>query len=298
MIINKQAIEDFFVSLLTLFNKALEAPPGEWSETATEVPSTAGENLYKWFGRFPGMRRWIGEKFIKSLEAYKYTITNAPFEATIEVLRDDIEDDNTGSYGIQATSIGQSANEWPGDLVNEAKNNAFTSPCYDGQYFYDTDHPVGGASVSNRITAALSGATIAAANASYGAARTAMMGFKDEEGKNLGLKPTILEVAGNLDTAAKIILQHAKLTDGTENPYRDTAKLIVNPGLADSTWLVHCTSKAIKPFIYQPRKKPQFVKMTDSESENVFMRARYYFGVEARGEAGYSFWQLSVGGKP
>ena len=296
MIVNAQAVDDVFILIKTTFNKALEAVTGEWKDTASEISSTTAKNLYKWFGRFPKMRKWVGEKYIKSLEAYEYALKNEPWEATVEVDRDDIEDDETGQYTLQATDAGQSAGEWATDLVDMAKNAAFTELCFDGQPFYDTDHPVAGASVSNKLVVALSAANRAAADASYGAARLMMSGFKDEEGKPLKLVGNVLEVSSALEVVGKTLLEAEKLDDGSTNPYRGTAVLKVNPGLESTTaWMLHHTKKAIKPFIYQPRKSPVFVKMTNPESKNVFMNKTFYFGVEARGNAGYSFWQLSVG---
>ncbi|MBT1129041.1 Mu-like prophage major head subunit gpT family protein, partial [Pseudomonas aeruginosa] len=84
----------------------------------------------------------------KNLKAYKYVVEKDDFEATVEVDRNDIEDDQIGIYSPQAKMAGYSAAQLPDELVYEAVNGAFTKPCFDGQYFIDTDHPVGDASVS------------------------------------------------------------------------------------------------------------------------------------------------------
>ncbi|OPD95817.1 Mu-like prophage major head subunit gpT family protein, partial [Pseudomonas aeruginosa] len=181
MLINKQSLSAAFVAIKTIFNNAFGAAPTTWQKIAMEVPSNTGSNDYKWLSAFPKMRRWIGAKVVKNLKAYKYVVENEDFEATVEVDRNDIEDDQLGIYSPQAQMAGFSAAQLPDELVYEAVNGAFTKPCFDGQYFIDTDHPVGDASVSNKGTAPLSNASQAAAKASYGAARTAMKKFKDEE---------------------------------------------------------------------------------------------------------------------
>jgi phage major head subunit gpT-like protein len=187
-------------------------------------------------------------------------------------------------------------------LTSDLKNNAFTKNCYDGQYFYDTDHPVGGSdvyalrSVSNRGTAALSRATLSAAAASYGAARLAIMTMTDDEGRPLGLIPNVLEVGPALETTANALMNNEKLADDTPNPYKGQCKVIMNPWLTSSTqWMLHCTNRPIKPFIFQKRKAPVFVSQTSMESDDVFMRGEYKFGVEARGNAGFGLWQMSYG---
>lgn len=296
MIVSRESITALFINLKTTFNRAFEAAPSDWVDTAMLVPSGSGQNDYKWLSNFPRMKKWIGDKVIKQLEAFTYTIVNDDWEATVEVDRNDLEDDNLGIYAPQAQMAGFSARQLPDEIVSDLKNNAFANLCYDGQYFYDSDHSVAGASVSNLGTAALSAATTAAAAASYGAARLAIMSFKDDEGRPLNLIPDLLEVPPALEATAKLLLESDKLTDQSPNPYRGTARIKINPRLTSSTaWFLHVTSLPVKPFVYQERKAPVFVEQTDMNNDNVFMRKKYRFGAEARAAGGYAFWQMSYG---
>jgi len=296
MIINRSNLEAVFLNLKTTFNKAFDAAPAIWQQTTMLVPSGSAINNYNWLSRFPKMREWIGDKVIKSLEAYKYAIENKDWEATVAVDRNDIEDDQLGIYAPMAQEAGYSAKQLPDEIDAALKNGGFTALCYDGQYFYDTDHSVAGASVSNKGTAALSAATTAAAVASYGAARTAIMAFKDDEGRPLALIPDVLEVPPALEATAKLICESDKLTDESPNPYKGTAKVLVNPRLTSTTaWFLHVTSRPVKPFIYQQRKAPLFVQQIDMQADDVFMRKEYKYGAEARAAGGYAFWQLSYG---
>lgn len=59
------------------------------------------------------------------------------------------------------------------------------------------------------------------------------------------------------------------------------------------TWYVLETRRAIKPLIYQSRKEANFVSLTGETDGNVFNRAEYLYGVDARRNAGYGFWQLA-----
>jgi phage major head subunit gpT-like protein len=198
-----------------------------------------------------------------------------------------------------AQEAGFSSKQLPDEIVADLKNNAFTSVCYDGQYFYDTDHPVGDenpVSVSNRSSVGLSAINQIAVGASYGAARTAIMNFTDDEGRPLGLIPDTLEVPPALEATAKLICESDKLADDTPNPYKGTAKVLINPRLTSETaWFLHVTGRPVKPFIYQERKKPMFVSQTSMEADDVFNRKKYKFGAEARAAGGYAFWQMSYG---
>lgn len=296
MLINKANLSIIFINLKTIFNNAFEAAPAQWDKTAMLVPSGSSQNDYNWLSAFPRMRKWIGEKAIKSLEAFKYSIVNDDWEATVEVNRNNIDDDQLGIYLPQAQMAGFSAKQLPDEIVADLKNNAFASLCYDGQFFYDTDHPVAGASVVNKATVALSAATTAAAAASYGLARVAIMSFKDDEGRPLNLIPDVLEVPPALEATAKLLMTSDKLTDDSPNPYKGTATVLVNPRLTSSTaWFLHVTNMPVKPFIYQERKAPVFVEQTDPQADDVFNRKLFKFGAEARAAGGYAFWQMSFG---
>ncbi|MBP7517180.1 MAG: Mu-like prophage major head subunit gpT family protein [Desulfobulbus sp.] len=296
MLVNAQNLTAVFINLKTIFNKAFEAAPSQWQETTMLVPSGSSQNDYAWLSRFPRMRKWLGDKVIKSLAAFKYTIVNDDWETTVEVDRNDIEDDQIGIYAPMAQEAGFSSKQLPDEIDADLKNGAFAGICYDGQYFYDTDHPVAGASVSNKGTAALSAATTAAAAASYGAARTAIMSITDDEGRPLALIPDVLEVPPALEATARLICESDKLTDQSPNPYKGTARVLVNPRLTSSTaWFLHVTNRPLKPFVFQQRKAPVFVSQTDMNADNVFMRKTYRFGAEARCAGGYGLWQMSYG---
>lgn len=296
MLVNKANLTAVFITLKTTFNKAFEAAPSIWEKTTMKVPSGSSQNDYTWLSRFPKMIKWLGSKTVKVLKAHTYTVVNDDYEATVEVDRNDINDDNLGIYAPMAKEAGFSSKQLPDEIDAELKNDAFTNTCYDGQYFYDTDHSVAGASVSNKGAAALSAADKAGVAASYGAARLAIMNFKDDEGRSLGLIPDVLEVPPALEATAKLICNNQKLEDDKPNPYVGTAEVLVNPRLTSSTkWMLHVTNRPLKPFIYQERERPVFVQQINPDSDDVFMRKKFKFGAEARVAGGYGLWQLSYG---
>ncbi|MDO6804636.1 Mu-like prophage major head subunit gpT family protein, partial [Wenyingzhuangia sp. 1_MG-2023] len=147
-----------------------------------------------------------------------------PYEATIGVHKHQIADDNIGFIGPQAQGAGYSAKQWPDELVIDAVNQGTSQVCHDGQYFFDTDHEVGTASVSNKFTLPLDISTLAAAKASYGAVRTEMKLYKDEEGRPLNITPNVLLVGPGLEDDARSLMTNDRLEDGKPNPYKGTAE--------------------------------------------------------------------------
>jgi len=296
LIVNSATLAQVFINLKTTFNKAFDTTPSFWDKVAMLVPSSASQNDFKWLSNFPRMRKWIGEKSIKALSAFGYSIVNDDWEATVEVDRNDIEDDQLGIYAPQAQMAGFSAKQLPDEIVGDLVNGVFTALCFDGQYMCDTDHVVAGASVSNKGTVALSAATQAAAIASLGVGRTAMKKFKDDEGRPLNITPNILLVPPALEDVANILANNDKLDDGKPNPYKGTITVVCDARLtSDTAWFLLDTTKPVKPFIYQERKKPVFVQQIDPQADDVFMRKKFKFGAEARAAGGYGFWQLIWG---
>jgi len=287
-IISAALLVAFFTSFKGLFVKALTETPTFWKDLATEVKSTTKMETYAWLGKFPRMREWIGDKVYQQLEAHGYSVLNKSWEASVEVSRDDIEDDNMGLYGPMFTDMGEEGARHYDLLVLQLLTGGFAAKCYDGQYFFDTDHPWAKTTVSNAGTAVLS------ADA-YAAARAKMMNLKDESGVHpLFIRPNLLVVDPANEGTAKLIVENKTLDGGEDNPYYKTATVKVIPGLG-TKWYLMDTGRALKPLIMQVRKKPVLVSQTNPESDSVFDRATYKYSVEARHNAGYGLWQLAYG---
>ncbi|RJP59038.1 MAG: hypothetical protein C4549_02825 [Deltaproteobacteria bacterium] len=149
MIINQAHMQGIYKTFSTIFKNAFDSVAAMYTLIAMTVPSTGRSVDYKWLGEFPQMKEWLGDRVVKDLSAFSYTITNKSFESTIGVDRDDIDDDQIGVYTPMIQGLAQAAKEHPDILVWALLAAGFTTLCYDGQYFIDEDHPVNGASVSN-----------------------------------------------------------------------------------------------------------------------------------------------------
>ena len=149
MIINQSNLAGIYKTFSTIFNQAFDSAPSQWPVVAMEAPSVGRSVDYKWLGDFPMMREWVGDRVIKDLSAFKYEITNKDYEATVEVDRNDIQDDQIGVYTPMIQGLGAAARQHPDLLVFALLKAGFATECFDGQYFFDDDHQVAGASVSN-----------------------------------------------------------------------------------------------------------------------------------------------------
>lgn len=141
-VITAGLIKSLFVGYRKEYQDALQAAKPTYDKIATVVPSTTASNTYGWLGQFPKFREWIGERVVKDMSASGYTISNKLFESTVGVKRTDVEDDNIGIYAPLFQEMGRAAAMYPDELVYGLLNAARSTLCYDGQFFFDTDHPV------------------------------------------------------------------------------------------------------------------------------------------------------------
>jgi phage major head subunit gpT-like protein len=143
MIVNRGNLDQLLIGYKTLFNRGLEAAPSFWQEIAMKVPSQTREENYSWLGQGGAIREWMGPRVVNNLSASGYTIKNRDFEKTIGVPRNDVEDDQIGLFSPMFELMGYETKVFPDELIFSLLASGFATSCYDGQSFFDTDHPVG-----------------------------------------------------------------------------------------------------------------------------------------------------------
>lgn len=289
--------------LQATFFKAYEAGQPYYPSLTTEVPSTARQEKYGWLGSAPTMREWVDERAPKDLLSHEYTLVNKHYEGSIKIDSDDLDDDQLGQHNFRVQDLGNRARRHPDKLLTDLIVAAESTACYDGQYFFDTDHAEapGNNSQSNDLTqtvASTSLMTVAEAKTSINKAIGAMIGFLDDRGE-----PYMEEYQLNASNFVVMVptvhrepweeLLSSALISNTDNVYKNRARLICNPRLTSSTKLYFFyTGAPIKPFIFQNRQpvKPGFLGL---DSDRGFMRKNLVFGVDARYNVGYGLWQFA-----
>lgn len=141
MDINAANLRAIHTGLSTAFNTRLNNTTTYYSQLAMTANSVTAMNEYPRLDDLPGMREWIGDRVVHDLSAQSYIIRNRKFEMTLGILRDQIEDDQIGMFTPVASEMGLSAAEFPDQLIFPLFKAGATTRCYDGQYFFDTDHP-------------------------------------------------------------------------------------------------------------------------------------------------------------
>jgi phage major head subunit gpT-like protein len=298
MLINSATIAALNQGVELRFQQALTAATPMYPMLVTEIPSTHKAEVHAFLDQIPGMKEWKDERVIENLVARDFTIVNRHFEDTIGIDRDAVEDDAIGLFLPKIDMLAQSAAMLPDDLTVDAIQGGHVSECYDGQYFFDTDHPVdiddaSKGTQSNSLSLALSAAN-------YATARAAMASLLGRSGKPLQARATHLVVPPQLEEAGRTILNADTISTGGTNVWKGSAELVVWDRLGDdpTAWYLLDCSKPIRPFVFQNRKPAEFTSLTDPNSETVFKKRQFLYGVDARGEVGYALWFLALKSKP
>jgi phage major head subunit gpT-like protein len=119
----------------------LDAAP-VWKLLGTVIPSSTKSNAYGWLSAFPQMQEWVGVRVVKDMAESAYQIVNQKWESTLGVMRTDIEDDNLGQYRVMARHMADEYERFMNRHLAALITGGFASLCYDGQKFFDGEHPV------------------------------------------------------------------------------------------------------------------------------------------------------------
>ncbi|WP_303845261.1 Mu-like prophage major head subunit gpT family protein [Aeromonas sobria] len=137
-----QIIEILTVGSNAAFVEGLKTVTPQWDKIATKVTSSGSSELYGWLKDLPGVEEWVGDRMLKELGSHGYQIPNKTFEASIKIKREDLEDDKIGKYSVLARAWGRQTQLFPDKESYGLLAAGFSTLCYDGQNYFDTDHPL------------------------------------------------------------------------------------------------------------------------------------------------------------
>lgn len=299
MQITPAALQATFYGFNTIFQNAFASAPTYMDALAMDRPSNAKLENYAFLAKLPKFRKWVGERVWHNLNAYNQQIFNEDWDNGFEVERNDIEDDQLGIYTPGIQLLAESGKQLWDDLLVTALQAGDSTVVYDGQYFFDTDHPIdkykpGSATQTNLYTSR------ALTFANYEYVRQEMMSRVGEDGQPLGVVPNLLVVPPQLEGTGKrivesdTILENGTGSAGVTNVQKGSAKLLVIPKLANqpTVWYEVDSTKAVKLLVKQIRRAVNFTALDQPTMDNVVNLKKYRYGSDARGAAGYGLWQL------
>lgn len=301
MALNTAKYEAVQRSLTQSFRETVAAATPFYSSICTVMPSDGADEAYGLIGSMPGVREWLGDRQFTELRAADFTIKNKHWENSLLVEKTNIDDDRIGLYGPLMSDLANEATYHPDELLFDAIVDGESTACFDGQYFFDTDHSWGNSgSQSNDLTqAAATGTTPTAAEfrTAFHAARAAMLKFTNDQGKLLnrpvstGLSNLLVVVNPDFEVIAAEALYASLNSNGATNVVLDRPRIVSSAHLTDTSKMyLFDTSGMIKPFVFQARAPLSAAWKGADDLETKHLK----FMTEARYNVGYLAWWKAV----
>lgn len=283
----------------------LDTGPVAWvGRVSMRVTSDQAVEEYGWLGAAPALREFIGGRTPAELRENSFQISNKDYEGSITFKSKDMRRDKLGMIQVRVNQLSDRATDHPAKLLSTLIVNGESQICYDGQFFFDTDHEEGDSGVqSNDITRPIVNKdepTPDEMAKSIMACIQAMYGFKDDRGEPMNqsamefdvmvpttyMEPTLTAVTALLGEAGRSAIIPALSGKFTIN-------VVVNPRLPwTDKFAVFRTDEAAKSFILQEEDIPDVIALGEG-SEYEQLNKEQLFGVDWTGNTGYGYWQFA-----
>jgi phage major head subunit gpT-like protein len=144
MLINRSNISSINIAINDAFMSGMEGytDKGLYKEVCYIGNSTAKSTEYGWLASMPKVREWIGDRHIGNIGRYGLQVNNKSYEDTVHLLREEIEDDTWANKINIGTALGEEVERHKNEMVFGLMGQGFTQLAYDGQPFFDANHPI------------------------------------------------------------------------------------------------------------------------------------------------------------
>ena len=287
--------------LTSKFDTGVKSASPIYPRFSTVVPSKGADEKYGWLGSMPGMQEWLGDRQFSKLRAADYDLKNKTWESSLVIEKEDIEDDRLGMYGPVLEELGAEAAHHPDELLFSLITGGESAACFDGQFFFDTDHTWGDSGTQDNDLGYNAvdpdAVTEAEFRAAYHAARKAMLEYKNDQGK-LFIRPQIqalpkllLMVPTALEEVAHKAVRKNLVNSGEDNVVLDKPDIMTCASLTNGRkFYLFNLGNRMKPFVFQARRplQRQMKGLDDREFKDV------KFMDDARYNMGYLAWWNAV----
>jgi len=296
----------------------MEQDPGlRWMDSVANLfGSDQSSETYSFLGQSPTMRKWVGGRQANSFAGNGITILNDHYESTIEIKKKDARRDKTGQIRARIDEWTDRAQTHWATLISTLIVNGATSLCYDGQYFFDTDHSEGASgSQSNKIDADISAFPAAlhgsATDPSIEEMQQAIilaiskiLGFVDDKGEPMNENAsgfTVMVPVGLMKAglgAVNGMVPAMSVQNLNPNFLSNlNVKVAMNTRLTTASWtdkfVVFRDDSPIKALIRQTEQEVE-LKMKAEGSEFEFDNDAWQMGIDAWRGVGYGYWQRAI----
>lgn len=302
-------------AIMGLYFARLEADPGMgWIDGVSNLfSSDQASETYNFLGQSPAMREWFGGRQAKGFSGQGITVVNKHYEATIEFQKRDVRRDKTPQISARTQEFADRAQTHWASLLSTLLINAPSTVCYDGQFYFDTDHSEEDSGTQandiavdiSALPAAVHGVVTAPSMEEMQQAIlkgiAQILAFKDNRGEPMnenarrfvvivpvGLYLVAVAAVSGLTTAALQQNLNPNLIAGLTVDVQMNARLTWTDSFA-----IFRTDSPIRGLIRQTEQDVE-LKAKAEGSEFEFDNDAWQFGIDAWRGVGYGYWQRSV----
>ncbi len=298
-------------AIMGMYFARLEAQALGWMDSVANLfNSDQASETYNFLGATPRMREWIGGRQAKGFSGQGITVLNRHYEATIEFQKKDRRRDKTAQIEARINEFAdEGMNHWA-TLVTALILAGPSTVCYDGQFFFDTDHSEGDSGTQDNdiqvdistLPAAVHGTVTAPSVEEMQQAIlkgiAQILSFKDDRGRpmNPGARTfTVMVPVGlYLSAVAAVSTIATAALQQNLNPNLIAGLRVdvqMNPELTwTDSFAVFRTDSPIKALIRQSEQEVE-LKVRAEGSDYEFENDAHQFGIDAWRGAGYGYWQ-------
>lgn len=294
------------------FYNTLEQDAGSsWIDSVSNYFTSNQESeTYKWLGMSPVMREWIGGRQAKGFRNDGVTIVNKNFEATLEVLVDEIRRDKTGQVMVRVRELAERTNAHWASMLTTLLIAGESAVCYDGQFFFDTDHVEDDSGTqSNDLTSDITTTTAPTSGDMETAilkSIEAILGFKDNQGEPMNENARRFEVmvpVSFMSSAAGAVGSQIIVDASTSRSNRIITLgqiggfevgVRVNARLTWTTKFATFRADGNTKALIRQEEEGVSISAIAEGSELEFRERKHQYGVKAIRNVGYGYWQRAA----
>jgi hypothetical protein len=312
MSITERAVQGMFVERLA------QDDGKTWVDAIATVPLESDQDSedYNWLGQVPQMSEKRGEKKFSQLRETPWNVKNVEYQTGIKIPGKHVLYDKTDQVRMRVNELAARGQAHWVSLIAPLIIAGESAVCYDGQYYYDTDHSEGDSGAqSNDITYGVTTTTAPTATEMIDAILTgiqAMLAFKDDRGEYVNENLTEFLIMGgtNLLGPGLRALSQSNVGTGDTNILieQDSFRLrfAASPRFASSwtdRFAIFATQGEQKAIIRQQRIPNQEAVGFDADGillQTLWTESEYYklnshclVSIETERAAAYGDWKKS-----
>lgn len=274
---------------------------------ATLIDTDDPTEDYAWLGNVPTVREFKGDRVVRDIVTESYSLSDKEWEVTVGIDRKTIEDGKMGQVEMRIRDLAIRAEQHKNRRMTEVINAGDATAGYDGQFFFDTDHPsnkAGAADRSNDLGQSIvlkTRITPAEAEIALATILEHFTTLRDDQDEPMGLSAngiTILIHAQQWKGFAVALGmvgagQFGAAAAAVSGAFNGMFNLVINPyETTEEKVYAFKTDTVMRPFIFQSRLP---IDLEDNLGGDMWFKSnKAEFGTRARYEVGYGQWEAGL----